>query len=176
MSLERLVTRYPGPGNPRRPMHHHALVPLVAAVANAIICALVVRCGMRNPISRVFAWMTLTFISWNLDIFSLYYFADAPSALWWTMVFRTGICLAPTAVFHTCCLQTGTSGRPWSVLLAAGYAAGVFLVIANFRGALVSRLTPHPWGWYIEPAPLYSLVTALVLIYLPLSFACIAKT
>ena len=87
-------------------MHYHALVPLVAAVANAIICALVLRGGMRNPVSRVFAWMTLTFISWNLDIFSLYYFADAPSALWWSMVFRTGICLAPTAVFHTVCRQT----------------------------------------------------------------------
>ena len=157
-------------------MHYHALVPLVAAVANAIICALVLRDGMRNPVSRAFAWMTLTFISWNLDIFSLYYFADAPSALWWSMVFRTGICLAPTAVFHTVCLQTGTSGRAWSALLAAGYTAGAILVIANFRGALVNRLTPHVWGWYIEPAPLYALMTASVLVYLPLSIGRIAYT
>ena len=157
-------------------MHYHALVPLVAAVANAIICALVLRGGMRNPVSRVFAWMTLTFISWNLDIFSLYYFADAPSALWWSMVFRTGICLAPTAVFHTVCRQTGTSGRAWSWLIAAGYTAAAVLVIANFRGALVHRLTPHAWGWYIEPAPLYALMTASVLVYLPLSIARIAYT
>ena len=38
-------------------MLHQSLVPLVAAVANAIIFVLVLRGGM-NPIRRVFAWMT----------------------------------------------------------------------------------------------------------------------
>ena len=156
-------------------MHPHALVPLVAAVANAIIFALVLRGGM-NAIRRVFAWMTLTVISWNLDIFSLYYFPDVPSALWWSMVFRTGVCLVPAAVLHSVCVLTGAKGRIWSSLLAAGYTTGAFLVIANFRGALVSRLTPHPWGWYIEPAPLYSIMTALILIYFSLSIGRVAHT
>jgi len=156
-------------------MLHQSLVPLVAAVANAIIFVLVLRGGM-NPIRRVFAWMTLTIISWNLDIFALYYFPDAPSALWWSMVFRTGVCLVPAAVFHAVCVLTGASGRVWSAVLGAGYAAGAFLVIANFRGALVNRLTLHSWGWYIEPAPLYSLMTALILIYFPLSIARVAHT
>src|SRR5207249_9815900 len=98
-----LETRHRRPENPPQIMHYHALVPLIAAVANAIICALVLRGGMRNPVSRVFAWMTLTFISWNLDIFSIYYFADARSALWWCMVFWIGICVSSTAVFHTVC-------------------------------------------------------------------------
>src|SRR5437867_10414878 len=108
-------------------MHPHALVPLVAAVANAIIFALVLRGGM-NAIRRVFAWMTLTVISWNLDIFSLYYFPDVPSALWWSMVFRTGVCLVPAAVLHSVCVLTGAKGRIWSSLLAAGYTTGAFLV------------------------------------------------
>src|SRR5439155_744238 len=69
-----------------------------------------------------------------------------------------------------------TSGRAWSWLIAAGYTAAAVLVIANFRGALVHRLTPHAWGWYIEPAPLYALMTASVLAYLPLSIARIAYT
>ncbi|TMA56036.1 MAG: hypothetical protein E6J75_10580, partial [Deltaproteobacteria bacterium] len=170
-----LETRPGGRKIDLRPMLHQSLVPLVAAVANAIIFVLVLRGGM-NPIRRVFAWMTLTIISWNLDIFALYYFPDAPSALWWSMVFRTGVCLVPAAVFHAVCVLTGASGRVWSAVLGAGYAAGAFLVIANFRGALVNRLTLHSWGWYIEPAPLYSLMTALILIYFPLSIARVAHT
>src|SRR5207249_3290482 len=98
------------------------------------------------------------------------------SALWWSMVFRTGVCLVPAAVLHSVCVLTGAKGRIWSSLLAAGYATGAFLVIANFRGALVSRLTPHPWGWYIEPAPLYSIMTALILIYFSLSIGRVART
>jgi len=156
-------------------MHHHALVPLVAAVANAIIFVLVLR-GGTNPIRRAFAWMTLTVISWNLDIFALYYFPDADSALWWSMVFRTGVCLVPAAVLHSVCVLTGATGRRWWSVLAVGYATGLFLIVENFRGALVHRVTPHPWGWYIEAAPLYSLMTALILVYFTLSIALVAHT
>src|SRR5437763_11827036 len=158
-----------------RPMHHHALVPLVAAVANAIIFVLVLR-GGTNPIRRAFAWMTLTVISWNLDIFALYYFPDADSALWWSMVFRTGVCLVPAAVLHSVCVLTGATGRRWWSVLAVGYATGLFLIVENFRGALVHRVTPHPWGWYIEAAPLYSVMTALLLVYFTLSIALVAHT
>src|SRR5439155_1058667 len=52
-------------------MQHHWVVPLVAAVANAIICLLVLRGGVRNRALRVFVWLILNTILWNLDIFSL---------------------------------------------------------------------------------------------------------
>src|SRR5437867_4277972 len=86
-------------------MQHPWLVPLVAAVANAIICVLLLRGGVRNRALRVFAWMTFNTVLWNLDIFSLDYFTDPLSAEWWSQVFRVGLCFVPAAFFHTALVQ-----------------------------------------------------------------------
>ncbi len=149
-------------------MHYHALVPLAAAVVNLIVCIPVVRQGMRKPIFRAFLWMTLTVVAWNLDLFSLYYFSDAASAEWWSRLFRTGVCFAPATAFHAALALSGSWRRPWTYLLFAGYATGVVLAVANARGALVAGLTPHTWGWYIQPTRAYGLLTLLLIIYLPL--------
>jgi signal transduction histidine kinase len=149
-------------------MRYHALVPLSAAVVNLIICVPVLRQGMRKPMLRVFALMTLTVAFWNLDIFALYYFTDALEAEWWSRVFRTGICFAPVASFHAALLLADTRGPRWTALLFAGYATGLFLAVANLQGALVMNLTRHTWGWYIQPTPTYSLMTFMLLVYLPL--------
>src|SRR5690242_8254687 len=149
-------------------MRYHALVPLSAAVVNLIICVPVLRQGVRKPILRVFALMTLTIAFWNLDIFALYYFTDALEAEWWSRVFRTGICFAPVAGFHAALVLADTRGLRWTVLLLAGYGTGLFLAVANLQGALVMNLTRHTWGWYIQPTPTYSVMTFMILVYLPL--------
>ena len=150
-------------------MRYHALVPLSAAVVNLIICVPVLRQGLRKPILRVFALMTLSIASWNLDIFALYYFTDAIDAEWWSRVFRTGICFAPVLSFHSALTLSDSWNRRWAAMLFAGYATGLFLAMENLEGALVSHLTPHTWGWYIQPTPLYSLMTVMLLVYLPLT-------
>ena len=150
-------------------MPYHCLVPLAAALANLVIGALVLRQGAREPLHRVFAALTLAVVCWNLDLFALYYFHAAAAAEWWSRVFRTGVCLAPAILFHMTLLLAESRGRVWAGLLTAAYTTGAVLAIANLRGGLVSRVTPHPWGWYIEPTRLYAVMTVLLVVYLPLS-------
>src|SRR5437867_5087705 len=140
-------------------MQHHWVVPLVAAVANAIICLLVLRGGVRNHALRVFAWMILNTVLWNLDIFALDYFTDPLSAEWWSQLFRVGVCFAPAAFFHAALVQAESRGRGWNGLLAFIYAVAGLLAALNFHGDLVHGVSRHVWGWYIEPTRLYSLVT-----------------
>ena len=156
-----------GPGVGRD--HLHVLVPLVAAVANLVVCVPVLRRRSRRPVHWAFAWMTLTIAAWNLGIFSLWHFRDPADAEWWSRLFRIGTCFAPVAVFHVALEQAGSSGRGWRAALAAGYLAAAILAAANLAGLLVRGVSPHPWGWYVEPAPLYAGVTILVLLYLALA-------
>ncbi|HYV57658.1 MAG TPA: ATP-binding protein [Candidatus Nitrosopolaris sp.] len=150
-------------------MPYHCLVPLSAAAANLVIGALVLRQGAGERLHRVFAALTLAVVCWNLDLFALYYFRSGVEAEWWSRVFRTGVCVAPAILFHTTLLLAESHGRVWAGLLTAAYATGAVLAVANLHGDLVSRVTPHPWGWYIEPTRLYAVMTALLVVYLPLS-------
>jgi signal transduction histidine kinase len=150
-------------------MQHHWVVPLVAALANSVICMLVLRGGLRRSITRTFAWMTLTTILWNLDIFALYYFEDFAAAELWSRVFRTGMCFGPVALLHVSLVQSESWGRGWKGALVASYVVAATLAIANLHGDLVAGLSRHAWGWYIQPTRLYALMTALVAVDLPLA-------
>src|SRR5437899_12766715 len=141
-------------------MQHHWAVPLVAAVANAIICLLVLRGGVRNRALRIFAWMIFNIVLWNLDIFSLGYFSDGLSAEWWSQLFRVGVCFAPVAFFHAALVQAESRGRLWTGLLVGAYAVAGLLAALNFHGDLVHGVSRHAWGWYIEPTRLHPLVAA----------------
>lgn len=149
-------------------MQYHSLVPLTAALANLLICALVLRHGMRDRLHVAFAGLTLVSASWDLGIFSLCYFTDATSAEWWSRIFRTGICLGPAVVFHFALVLSQSEGPLWRALRIAAYTTGVFLAIANLQGGLVRGLTPHTWGWYVQPTPLYAGLTASLVIFLTL--------
>jgi signal transduction histidine kinase len=150
-------------------MLYHWVVPLAAAVANVVMCVPVLRSGIRSRASIAFAWMTLGIVCWNLDIFSLYFFADVEDAELWSRIFRVGICFAPVAAFNMTLVLGDSWGRPWRGLLIGGYAISLFLTVQNLRGKLVAALTPHIWGWYIQPAPLYRLFIVLLVVYLVLS-------
>jgi signal transduction histidine kinase len=147
-------------------MHYHCLVPLTAAVATLIICVLVVRQGFRDPLHRTFSAAGLASVAWNLDIFSLYYFTDPIEAEWWSRVFRVGVCLVPVLTFHFGLALSRSQGQPWRVLLIAGYTLGGALAVLNLQGMLVVRLSRHVWGWYVEPAPLYSAFTVMLVVFL----------
>src|SRR5262249_10574978 len=133
------------------------------------------RTGDGEQLHRVFAALTLAVVCWNLDLFALYYFRSGVEAEWWSRVFRTGVCLAPAILFHTTLLLAESHGRVWAGLLTAAYATGAVLAVANLHGDLVSRVTPHPWGWYIEPTHLYAVMIALLVVYLPLSIERISR-
>ena len=44
----------------------------------------------------------------------------------------------------------------------------VALSILNLQGYLVAGVTPHVWGWYIQPTPLYGVLSALLVVFLVL--------
>jgi two-component system, NtrC family, sensor kinase len=150
-------------------MRLHALIPLAAAIANLAICFPVIRRGVRQPIIATFAWMTLTIVAWDLDIFALYYFTDVVAAEWWSRVFRVGICFAPVAAFHLAVAISATTIGVWRGLLIGGYTGAFLLSVANLAGALVTGLKPHSWGWYPVPTHLYAGVSLLLVVYLPLT-------
>jgi signal transduction histidine kinase len=99
--------------------------------------------------------MAFAMVFWNLDLFSLSYFEDLDSAVRWSTLARTGVCLAPVSVLHLALVLSGSRGRLWRAVLASTYAQGILLAYANLRGELVAGLIPHPWGWYPRPLPLY---------------------
>ena len=137
-------------------MHYHALIPITAAVANLLICALVLRRGSREPLHRAFAGLTLVGAGWDLCIFSLNFFEDPALAEWWSRIFRTALCLAPAALLQFAIVLSQSNGRLWQRLLNGSLVLGVILAIANLFGLLVRGVSPHTWGWYIEPRPVYS--------------------
>src|SRR5262249_757356 len=168
-SSVRLETPITRSDNDSSPMQHHWVVPMVAAVANSVICVLVLRGGLRRPITRIFAGMTLTPSVWHLDIFALYYFADAESAELWSRLFRTGMCFAPAALLHASLVQSESRGRGWRRALVASYGVASALALANLHGDLVSGVRHHAWGWYLGPTRLYTLVPALIAGGVPLA-------
>ncbi len=147
-------------------MRYHCLIPLTAALANLFICVLVARQGLRDQLRRTFVAMTLAIVAWNLDIFALYYFTDIVQAEWWSRVLRVGICLAPPVTFHFGLVLSEARGRLWFGLLAAGYAVGSILAVVNLQGLLVTGLTPHHWGWYVQPGPLYGVFSGMLVVFL----------
>jgi hypothetical protein len=150
-------------------VRYHWLIPLAAALAVLIVFVPVLRGGVQHRLHRAFAVMTLVLAAWNLDIFSLYYFADLESAEWWSRVFRTGICFAPASVLHFALVLSGTDGPTWRKLMWGGYLISAGFALANMEGILVERLVPHDWGWYVEPTRLYGGFTACLLASFALS-------
>jgi signal transduction histidine kinase len=150
-------------------MGYDWLVPLAAALANFLIAAGVLW-RSRGATTRSFAWMALTLVFWNLDIFALYYFEDEPTAELWSRVFRTGIMLCPAAVFQASLLITEFRARAWHRVAVVGHAIGGTLALLSLLpGMMVSTLAPHRWGWYPVPSSLYGVFTGYGILYLALS-------
>jgi signal transduction histidine kinase len=148
---------------------HEWGIPLCAGVAEAIIGAVVLRGGLRDPLKRTFAAMTFTIAAWNLTIFGLAYFDDPHIAELWSRVFRVGICLAPAATFHFTLELSGTRGRGWVLARRAAYTVAVVLSVIDLAGLLVTRVVEHRFGWYPEPTRLYGGITISAVVLLLLS-------
>jgi two-component system NtrC family sensor kinase len=141
---------------------HYWVVPLLAAIANTLLCVIVYRHDRTNPVNRLFALTTATIISWNLNIFSLYYFNDAAQAFYCSKVFRTGTLLMPPTVVHLFLTFGGPLSRIARAYLIVAYALVTFLIFANAFNWLVAGVQSYGWGYYPVPYPLYSLHTLSV--------------
>ena len=139
-------------------MNYHWTIPLLAAVLNGVLGVVVLRHNPRHPLNRLFGLLSLTLISWNLNIFVLYFLKDAAAALYWSNAFRVGTLMASAVASHFAVEFSETrSKRVWG-LLAVAYALSLFLVAANAHDDLVSGLRAYPWGFYPVGKPLYRLL------------------
>jgi signal transduction histidine kinase len=151
-------------------MGFHAAIPLVAALANVVIGIAMLSKGLRSRIIRVFTLLSVMLVAWNLGIFSLYHFPDAESAEWWSRLARSVFLFGPVTGYHLSLVLSPTPRRGTSWLLGIGYLLAGCISVLNLQGRLVLGVSPHYWGWYPEPAPLYGVATALIVTYLLLSF------
>ena len=96
-------------------------VPLIAAIANALLGAFVARSGKRTEVSRVFVFLAAMFVLWNLNFFTLYYFDDYEVAYALTSVFRLGAILMPAAALHLVVALRPQAPAIWRVAVAGSY-------------------------------------------------------
>jgi signal transduction histidine kinase len=122
----------------------------------------VLRHNPRNALNQCFAFLSAAIVSWNLNIFVLYFLRDESSALYWSAVFRVGTLMAASLASHLMILLSRTRSRIIWGLLGLSYAVAAILVGANATGDLVQALQRFPWGFYPVGTHLYELFPALV--------------
>jgi len=157
------------------PSEYHWIVPLFAGLANLGLCVFVYLRDKQNPVHQAFAFMSLTVVFWNLDIFSLQYASGPDAALYWSRLFRVGMVLMPPTFLHVALLSTQTKSRWLGAVLRANYTVATLLVPANAMNLLVAGVDRTPWGYYPRPLPLYAVHTASFAINALLTFGVLAR-
>lgn len=144
-------------------MQYPWLSPLIAAIASLLLAGFVLRLGPRNAQRRVFVFLALMLVLWNLNFFVLYSVTDAELALRLTKFFRVGALLLPPAIPHL--LSTIRPDRPWwwKLLLVFDYALSAILVGFNAADSFVFELRRYSWGFYSVGSPVYNVFAASML-------------
>ena len=141
------------------------VLPLAAALADLLIGVGVLLRSRWERAAWTFAAMSVSIAGWNLSLAALHGVQDPTRAEWLSRLARTGICLGPVTSFHFCLVLAGYRSAVWRLLLRSGYLLGFLLAGLNLGGYLVERVTPHRWGWYPEPTPLYAVLSIFVVTY-----------
>lgn len=157
-------------------MTYHWVVPLVAAVLNAVVGLVVLRHDPRNALNRGFALLSAAIVCWNLNIFVLYSFSDERAALYWSGAFRVGTLMGTSIAAHLMVLLSGTKSRVIWALLLLSYAATLTFVAANASGHLIQGLRTYPWGYYPVGTGLYEGFPALLVFNFILSQGVLIHT
>ena len=143
-------------------MTYHWIVPLAAAVLNVVLGAVVISRDPHRRLYQLFAFLSVTLVLWNLNIFVLYFETDPPTAMYWSGVFRVGTLMAPSVAAHMFAEFSGWRSRSLWALVLVGYGLSVVLIGANASGILVSNLHEYQWGLYPTGTDLYALLPFLV--------------
>jgi two-component system NtrC family sensor kinase len=145
-------------------MKYHWLVPLIAAVLNLLLGAVVLAHDRRARLNQVFVLMCAALALWNLNNFVFYAIRDPSRALWWGSILRTGTMLVPATVLHLVLTLTGTPKSLSRWLLGGGYTVSAGLIVANALGLLVSGARHYAWGLYPVGTRLYDVYIAAAFI------------
>ena len=128
-------------------MTYHWTIPLIAALANFGLGVVVWRTAQNTSTVRVFTFLSLTLVFWNLNFFVMYAVSDRVLAFELTRVFRAVAMLLPPAILHTSLALSGGLGSRARKVLVCDYALGVALFVANCFDLLVSDLGVYDWGF-----------------------------
>lgn len=153
-----------------------AIPPLVAAIASLILAIIVYRRAPDRTIGRVFSFMAITLVFWNLLFVVLYSDISYDVALRLTWVFRCGAIFLLPAILHVVLVFPG---RPLSrrarIAVWASYAVAAFLVGLNLAGLLVEKLAHFEWGYYSVNTPYYDLFSAFLALTFTASAAILIR-
>ena len=143
----------------------HGLLPLLGAAASAVLAVVVQSSAPDRRLGRIFSFLALALVCWNLNIFALYAFADYGDALWYSRLFRTGSLFLFPAILH---LSLVLPGRPiptgWRLFLILDYALSAYLAAYNLAGQLVTTLAVFQWGYYSVGSRLYNVFTVSLVV------------
>ena len=149
--------------------NYYFIIPLLAAIGNLTLAAIVLRRDRHNELNQAFSFATTMIMLWNLNIFVFYASADAHTAFYWSRFFRVGTLLMPAAIAHFFYVFSERRPRWVFRFLILAYATSEALIIANSIDLLVSDVRRYPMGFYYVGTPLYRTFTLL-------AFACAAVT
>jgi signal transduction histidine kinase len=138
--------------------------PLAAALGNLFIGVSVLWSQRRERLHRVFALLTGTLVMWNLDVFSLYFFAREGDALWWSRLFRPGMFLVPAALYHFVAAFRERRSRFTTMLVVLGYLVSALFIVADAQGTMVAGVRRLHSGYWPVMAPLYNAFIGVLLL------------
>ncbi len=146
------------------------LAPLLAAVGNSALAAIVLRRDPRNELNRIFAFATTMVVFWNLNIFIYSAVSHVATAFYWSRVFRVGTLMMPVTAMHF--FFVFSERRPVWVrrFLVLAYTVACALILLNAGDLLVSHLHHYESGFYFVGTRLYPLYTSLAFVCAVVTF------
>lgn len=150
------------------------LTPLLAAVANLVLAAVVARRAQRDSLRTAFVVLAILLVFWNLNFFILQSVENYNLAFSLSRICRTAVMFLPPAILHLMLAVRGPLRPGWRRALQIDYAFSSFLAILNAGDLLVSGLRQEPMGWVSEPTRLLGLFTLSTLINFAVAVAAAA--
>lgn len=154
----------------------HGLIPAVAALASLLLALVVYGAAPDRRLGRVFGFLALTLVFWNLIFFALYAFPDYDTAFRLSRLFRTGGLFLLPAILH---LSLVLPGRPipahWKIILIVDYAVSVFMAWLNIVDLLVTQLATFYWGYYSIGTGYYLIFTISLILNFALSVGVLTR-
>lgn len=139
----------------------YGLIPAIAAAASLLLAVIVYAAAPDRRLGRVFGFLAITLVFWNLIFFALYAFDDYERAFQYSRIFRTGGVFLLPAILH---LTLVLPGRPipaaWKLILAVDYAVSALMAALSVAGLLVTQLATFYWGYYSVGGAGYVIFTA----------------
>ncbi len=139
------------------------LIPLISALANAVLTGIVLRQHPRTRLARAFSFLTANLVVWNLNFVVLYGISDAGTALALTRIVRIGSFYVPPAILALI-LAFRERHRIWPHVLRIDYTIATGLALINIAGHYVSTLQKTEWGFYSERTPFYHIFSISLLL------------